>query len=108
MRAGRLRNKIRFERSSQTANEYNEPVQSWSLLAEVYVGIEPLRGKERIAAMQVQADADVRIVARYQAALGDLNPKDRAVFGSKVYDIKAVINVDMRNRELQIMVTEHL
>lgn len=108
MRAGRLRHQIRFERSTETVNAYNEPVQTWSLLASAWVGIEPLRGNERIAAMQVQAAADVRIVTRYQTALSDLNPKDRAVFGSKVYDIKAVINVDERNRELQVMATEHL
>jgi SPP1 family predicted phage head-tail adaptor len=108
MRSGRLRHQIRFERSTESQNEYNEVVNSWALLATAWAGVEPLRGNERLMAMQVQADADLKIITRYQSALSDLTPKDRVVFGLKVYDIKAVINVNMRNMELQVMVREHL
>lgn len=107
MRAGRLRHKARFERAIQTTNDFGEPVLSYELLSEDYVAIEPLKGNEKFAALQVQTDIDTRIIARWHKKIKDLNTKDRMVFDTIIYDIKEVLNIDQRNRELHIMGRVH-
>lgn len=107
MRAGRLRHLAQFQRATVTSNNYGEPVQTWAVLSEDFVAIEPLKGNEKFSAMQVQTDIDTRIIARWHKALSTLTTKDRIVFGSIVYDIKEVLNIDQRNRELHIMGRVH-
>jgi SPP1 family predicted phage head-tail adaptor len=107
VRAGRLRHRASFERATQTTNTFGEPVQAWEVLSIDYVAIEPLKGNEKFSAMQVQTDIDTRIIARWHKKLKDLNTRDRVVFGEIVYDIKEVLNIDQRNRELHIMGRVH-
>lgn len=107
MRSGRLRHRVRIERATETQNAFGEPVKGWSLLGEVWAGIEPLRGNERFQAQAVQSSEDVRIVMRFNPDLSDISTKDRVVFGAKVYDINAVLNIDERNREVHVMAKLH-
>ena len=102
MRAGRLRHRVTFETATVTDDDFGEPDQSWASITTVWAGIEPTAGKERFAAMQHQSEIDTLIVCRYHTALSALAPKDRATWNSKTFDIKAVINVDERNKELHI------
>jgi SPP1 family predicted phage head-tail adaptor len=108
MRAGRLRHLVRFERATETQNDFGEPVKSWSLIASSWAAVEPLKGAEKMQAMEAQAEVDTRITARYSSELSSLNPRDRVVWGSKVYDIKEVLNIDERDRELSLMARRHL
>lgn len=107
MRAGRIRHKVTFQRATVTQNTLGEPVRTWSTLATVWASLEPTGGKEKYAAMQVQGEVISLIICRYQSALSDLAINDRITHGSKVYDIKSVINVDERNIQLEIFAKQH-
>lgn len=108
MRAGRLSNKVEFQRCVETSNAFGEPIQTWGDLFTCWVAIEPLKGAERFSAMQVQSDVDTRIVTRWCQNLSSLNTKDRVKYGNKMYDIKAVLNINERDTELHVMCKEHL
>lgn len=108
MHIGGLRHKVTFQRATVTESATGDIQRAWSDIATVWARVEPLAGKERFAAMQVQADVDSRIVCRYQSALSDLAPNDRVTFGSIIYDIKSVINTEGRNIELQVFVKQHI
>jgi SPP1 family predicted phage head-tail adaptor len=103
VRAGRQRHLVEFQRATETANAFGEPIKTWETLTTDWCAVEPLKGNEKFEAMQVQTDIDTRIVARWHKKLSTLTTKDRAVFGSLIYDIKEVLNIDNRNRELHIM-----
>lgn len=107
MRAGRLRHRLSVERYTTTQDDWGDEVQAWESIATVWGSVEPLRGNERHRAMQVQATEEVRVLMRWQPDIADLNASDRIVFGSKVYDISAVLNIDERNREVHVMAREH-
>lgn len=107
MRGGTLRHPVRVERATETRNDFGEPIKTWTLLANTRAAIEPLRGSERMIAMQVQSDVTNKITLRWHSAIAELGTKDRIVLGSKQFDIKSVMNVDERNREVQVMATEH-
>jgi len=107
MRAGRLSHRVRIERATISQNEYGEPDQTWAELATVWAAVEPLKGSEQFAAMQVQSGADVRMVTRWSSLTGTATTADRIIFGSVVYDIKSVININSKNVQLDFMVRQH-
>lgn len=108
MNIGHLRHRVTFQRATVTTNTLGENVQTWSDLVTTHARVEPLAGKERFAAMQQQAEVDYRVLCRYQAALADLAPDDRVLFAGQVFDVRAVINTDERNIELQVFVKRHI
>lgn len=108
MRSGRLRHRLTVQTANISQNAFGEPVQTWTTLATVWGAVEPSRGAERQRALQVSATEEVKIVLRYSATIGGIKPDDRILYGSKVYDISAVMNIDERNRELNVMAREHI
>jgi SPP1 family predicted phage head-tail adaptor len=108
MKAGTLRHRVTFQRATETDSGTGSVVKAWANLDTVWARVEPLAGKERFAAMQTQADVDYRILCRYQSALSDMMPNDRATWNGITFDIKSVINTDGRNIELQVFARRHI
>lgn len=104
MRAGRLRHVVTLERQSATQDAMGQRVDVWTTIATVRASIEPLRGKEFIAASGERAELTTRIRIRYSGDVSGLRPRDRVNHGGNLYDIVAPpINTDERDRELQLM-----
>jgi SPP1 family predicted phage head-tail adaptor len=108
MQAGQLRHRVLFQRSVTTLSDLGEPVKDWQRMAEVWARVEPIAGKERFSAMQVQADVDHRLTIRYHPALADLAPEDRALWGDQVFDIKSVLNSEGRNAQMEVFARRHI
>ena len=108
MRAGQLRHSVIIQRATTTQGDYGEPIETWATIVETWARIEQLAGKERFAALQVQADVDHRITVRYQSAIDGLVPRDRVIWGSRIYDIKSVIQPEGRDILMQLFVRQHL
>ena len=104
MRAGQLRHLVTIESRSATPDTYGEPAQTWSTLhANQPASIEPLSGRELIAAQAVQSDVTHRVRMRYVAGV---ETKHRIAFGSRVFDIRAIRNIDERGIEWEMLCTE--
>lgn len=90
---------------SSTADAYGAPVQTWTDLKTVYGAIWPLRGQEYLANKQLETSVSYRIRIRYTT---DVTPSHRLRLGDTTtfYDIKEVINPDLRNVYLELMCEE--
>lgn len=108
MKAGRLRERISIQRRVNSLNDFGESKGVWTTLVDTWAAVAPLAGREFFNAQQVQSDVTTRIVCRYQSALSTVTPKDRIQHGADVYDIRSVIDLDSRHRELQFMCTRRL
>ena len=108
MHTGSLRHRVTFQRATVTDSDTGAPVQSWAGLDTVWARVDATAGKERFAAMQVQADVDYRILCRYNSTLSSLAPNDRATWNGITFDIKSVINTEGRNIELQVFAKQHI
>jgi len=107
MRASRLRHRANFEIRSVSRDDYGGETASWSKLAMRWVSVEPLNGREYFAAEQIVGEANVRIRARYDDTLSTVTVKShRIVYGSRVFDIRSIINPSERNAELIFMCRE--
>jgi len=105
MRAGKLRNTIAIEQVAETQDADGSVIESWSTFASAQASIEPISGREYFAAQTTQADVTHRISLRY---LAGVMPKMRVKYGSRIFDILSVININERNRELQLMCRESI
>lgn len=107
MRAGTLRHRVTIQETTETRDGAGGVINTWSTVATVWAAVEPLRGREFIEARATQAQVDTRIRIRYQASLS-LTPKMRVTWGSRVYDIQAVIELRTEHREIHLMAKEVL
>lgn len=74
----------------------------WTTLAEVWMSIEPLRGRELFAAQEHHSETEVRIRIRYR---DDVTARARVLHDSKYYSVLAVVDAELRHRELELMCT---
>lgn len=103
MQAGKLRHRLTLQirqSGSPQKTARGAPDEDWTDVATVNAAIEPLRGREFLEAQAVQSEVAVRIRIRYRA---DVTAGMRAVRGSTIYDIAAVLNMGERNVELHLM-----
>lgn len=96
MRAGSLDRRIVIQRFTETRDEYNDPVPSWTTLATVWASYEPLSDGEVYRAGETMAEASARFVVRYSSTLAGLNPKDRLTFDGDTWQILRVKEVGRR------------
>lgn len=100
---GRLRHRVTIQQQSSTQDGYGEQVNTWSNLKTVWASVEPLQGRERFAAQQVQTETTTRIKMRY---LAGIESKMRVAYGTKTYDIMSVIDLEERHIVLHLMCME--
>lgn len=103
MRAGHLRHTLVIEEATETRDAHGQAVATWSTFATVPGSLEPLSGREFIASAQVQAEVTARARIRY---LAGVTPKMRITHEGKVYAITAVIDRELRHRDLELLLSE--
>ena len=101
--AGDLRHRITIQSSVKTGDGGGGFTVAWSNLATVRGKIEPLRGREQLHGMQLEARVTHRILIRYRS---DVTAANRILFGTRTFNIRSVLNVDERNRWLEILAEE--
>lgn len=100
---GDLRHQVAIRRNSPSADGAGGYSDSWSTVATVWGSVEPLRGAERLRAMQVDATTTHKVVIRYNSTP---NQEDQLVIGSIPYRITSLLNVDLTNRVIEILATQ--
>lgn len=97
--AGKLRNRLEIQHlaGSPSHKGTGEPATVWTEYATVWAAIRPLGGRELFLADQAESKIDAEIEIRY---LAGVTAGMRAVHGSVIYNIEAVINPEARNERL--------
>ncbi len=57
------------QRATTVSNDLGEPVGAWADVATVWAKAEPLRGREFVAAAQLQQALDVKFTLRWRAGV---------------------------------------
>lgn len=103
MRAGRLNKRITIQTRTDPQDAGGAGIPTWTDLATVWASIEPLKGRELIAADAANSEVSGNIRIRYRAGV---SASSRVKYGARYYDVLAVINTDERGRELLLQVRE--
>lgn len=103
MQAGKLNQRIELQSATVAADSYGEPIQTWTTYTTVWAAVAPLSGRELIYAQQVSSETNIRITIRYTSAVA---VGHRVKYGTRYFDINAVIDRDMRNEQIELMCKE--
>lgn len=105
MIAGSLRHRLTIQKpTAGTANNYGEQLDTWSEEDIVWGEVATLNGYERERAMQVHAEASVRITIRYYSAL---TTAMRFKYGSRYFAIHDIVP-DVRKTQMACICTEEV
>jgi len=105
MNAGELKHKITIQELQRVPDGYGGYTETWNNVATAWAKIQPLKGSERYQAQQVASELSHKITLRY---LSGVKPSMRIVYGLRVFNIIAVINVKKRNEVLELLCEEEL
>ncbi|QDP57384.1 MAG: putative head completion protein [Prokaryotic dsDNA virus sp.] len=98
MDAGRMDRRITLERFTEVGRDaFNDPIMDWApICPPVWASKEDIRDGERWSAQEVGAEVTTRFQVRWSSAVADFNPKDRVLFGGRVYDVVAAKEIGRR------------
>lgn len=105
MEAGTLRHRLTIQDQAKSRDGFGGEIINWTTWATVWGAVEPLSGRERFvqASDQQIYELTTRIRIRYREGL---HTEMRVVWGVRVYNIRAVINRETRDREVYLMCEE--
>lgn len=103
MQAGKLRKRIEIQRRSTTRDSYGQPTTAWETLATTQAEIEPMSGRELVAAMAVQSEVTHTVTIRYRPGI---NATLRIKYADRLFNIHSVIDESERHRMLTLMCSE--
>lgn len=100
MKAGDLGQKISLERIIEGSDELGQPLTEWLPIVNTWAAVEPLAGREYIAAAAIQSEVTTRVRLRYRPGI---TSADRVNHEGRVYNIVSVIDYRSDHRELVLM-----
>jgi SPP1 family predicted phage head-tail adaptor len=96
MYAGRLDQRIVIQRAVTSADDFNQPVETFATLATIWAAAVPVSDGERMQSGQTLANKMIRFTIRYSSDVADVDPRDRIVFDGRTYDIAGVKEIGRR------------
>ena len=100
MRAGDLDQRVTLQRREEGEDEAGQPYSGWVDVASYWAAVEPLRGREYLAAQAIATETTTRIRMRY---VPGIDSAMRVQHGADTYGIDACIHVKSARQELQLM-----
>ena len=103
MNIGRMNKRVEIQTKQTVRDAAGGAVHTWVTDDTVWANISPATGRELYAGEQVRAEVSHKVTMRYYDGLTTAN---RLLFGSRVFDINFIKNVDERNRVFELLCKE--
>lgn len=103
LRIGDLRQRLGIERAARVADGGGGAEETWEMLAEVWAAVVPLAGSERVEADAVSGNVTHEVWLRYRE---DVTPDMRFRLGRRLFNVRAVIDIEERRRFLKCLCEE--
>ncbi len=103
---GQYRHRVSIQTLTDgTTDDYNQSTKTPTTVATRWAKITPLSGKSLEYAQRIHDQVTHEVRLRYYSGLC---PDHRLLFGSRVFQILNVINVDERNEEMVCQCVEEI
>lgn len=99
----RLRHFVKIQRRTTSTDGVGQVKEIWTDAEEVWANILPVNTREYFNASGERAEVTHKISTWYGPSI---SPRDRISYDGRLFDIKGVMNVGERNRQLQLMCVE--
>ena len=104
-RAGRANKPVTIQEATLARDSHGQPVETWSTFHSWRCEISPLRGQERFAAQQLEAQTSHKLTGHY---ISGVRPSMRVVYDGRTFRIESVINQGEQGRVLELECVEIL
>jgi SPP1 family predicted phage head-tail adaptor len=101
MLAGKLKDRITFERADVARNGYGEEISTWVPVITMWASVSHISGRELLISNREGAENTYRIRVRDNPGLEALSPKWRIRYRESILNIVQIS--DRVDRELEIM-----
>lgn len=98
-----MRQRVNIQTRSVPVDDFGQESETWATVATVWASVEPLSGRELLAAQQVQGETTHRVRMRYQAGV---TTSTRLLFNLRPLNIVSVINKNEAGAFLELLCTE--
>ncbi len=102
-RPGALRHRVILESATKSDDGGGGAFTVWEQVAPLWVAIKPVSGRELLSAGQFSSRLTHEITLRYRTLV---LPEMRFRKGSRIFEIKAVLDKDERRRWLHVLCEE--
>lgn len=110
MRAGDLRHRVTFQKRGSSTDTFGAQSTTWADVATVWADISPLSGRELLAAQALNVEISHKVTIRYQQQFA--GPKAvaamRILYGDRIFNIHASLDVDERHKTVELSCAEGL
>ena len=103
MQAGKLRHHLEIQSETETRDAHGGVDREWGTIATRWASVAPLRGRELWEAQQVQSRVNIRVRMR---PYDGLTTSHRLLFGARILNIESVLNLNERDREMEVLCIE--
>lgn len=103
MDPGKLKHRITLKQNNPTQDSEGVMIEAWVDLATIWAAVEPLQGRELLAAQAIAAEVTTRIRIRYRQGI---TPAMRVLYRDRIFDIQVPIDPEEKHQELQLMCRE--
>ena len=104
MRAGRLNRRVQYQTLSEGADSLGQEEPTFTTQGTYWALIRNPGSTEALNASQMKCEASHILVMRYSGFVP--SPTGRFLYGSRVFNVTGVLNIDERNREIRVMCIE--
>jgi head-tail adaptor len=111
MRGGTLNRLIQIQARTTTPDTFGGQSETWTTINSVYALIEALSASERSAAASYSTDVSHRVTCRFDpGTFADprMVASYRVLYGTRIFNIAGMLNIDEANRTVQLMCDEGL
>ncbi len=103
IRIGDLRHRLLLEEPLRAPDGAGGAIESHALVAELWGHVRPVSGAERLTADRIAGRITHEIWLRHRVGVA---PAMRLRLGARVFDIRAVLDIEERRRWLKCLVEE--
>ena len=100
---GRMQKRVEVQTKQTVRDAAGGASDAWVTDVTRWAHIAPATGKELYAGEQVKAEVTHNVVIRYYSAM---STSKRILFGSRIFDVNFVKNVDERNEHMELLCKE--
>lgn len=103
LRAGRLRHCVDIQSKTETRDALGGFIEAWTTTDTRFASVEPIKAKEVLRGDQIDSRITHKIIMRYYDGL---EASQRFRFGQRIFNIFSILNIDERNHQMEVLVTE--
>lgn len=102
---GEMRHRMSLQAPLESADGGGGVTRTWALVAEVWGAIRPAAGSESVEADGLRGRVSHEIWIRHRSGV---TPEKRFALGTRIFEIRSVIDSGERHRFLRCMVEERV